>query len=189
MKKHLGLIIVLVVLALVVFWVIGFYNSTIRLSEEVDNGWAQVETQYQRRFDLIPNLVNAVKGSMEQEQEIFGQIAEARTRYAGATTVDEKVGAATQVEQGLGRLLLIMENYPNLKSIDAVQNMMAQLEGTENRISVERKRFNDKVKTYNVKIKRFPANMMAGMFGFDVRNFFEAVEGSDVAPTVDLSTK
>ena len=189
MKKNLGFIIILVVVGLVVLWVIGFYNSTIRLNEEVDNQWAQVETQYQRRFDLIPNLVNAVKGSMEQEQEVFGMIADARTRYAGATNVNEKVEAATQVESALARLLVIMENYPVLKSIDAVKDLMTQLEGTENRISVERKRFNDTVKTYNVRIKTFPANMIAGIMGFSERNFFESAEGADIAPTVDLSTE
>lgn len=185
----MGLIIGLVVVGLIVLWVIGFYNSTIRLNEEVDNQWAQVETQYQRRFDLIPNLVNAVKGAMGQEQEVFGQIAEARTKYAGAASVDEKVAATNQVESALSRLLVIMENYPQLKSIDTVTGLMTQLEGTENRISVERKRFNDMVKNYNVKIKTFPANMLAGMMGFDVRAFFEAVEEAATAPTVDLTTE
>ena len=186
MKKLIWIIIIIVILA-VVFSLIGFYNSVIKANEAVDNQWAQVETTYQRRFDLIPNLVNSVKGIMTQEQEVFGNLADARTKYAGAATVDEKVAAANQVESALGRLLLIFERYPELRSVETVQNLMVQLEGTENRISVERKRFNDSVKTYNVKIKIFPGNILAGWFGFEVRSFFEAAEGAEEAPNVDLS--
>ncbi|KKR07905.1 MAG: lemA protein [Parcubacteria group bacterium GW2011_GWC2_39_14] len=186
-KKNWWWIALIAVIVIVVLWVVGFYNSVINLNESVDNQWAQVETQYQRRFDLIPNLVASVKGVLTQEQTVFGDIADARTKYAGATTVNDKVGAATQVESALARLLVIMENYPVLKSNETVQALMVQLEGTENRISVERKRFNDIVKLYNVKIKTFPSNILAKVFGFDVRNFFEAVEGSEKAPTVDLN--
>jgi LemA protein len=186
MKNWIWIVVIVVIVIWVGGWVVGFYNATIKLNEKVDNGWAQVETQYQRRFDLIPNLVNSVKGSMTQEQEVFSDITEARTRYAGAGTTSEKAGAATQVEGALGRLLLVMENYPVLKSIDAVQGLMVQLEGTENRISVERKRFNDLVREYNVNVKQFPRNLLAGLFGFDEKNFFEAVEGADAAVEVDL---
>lgn len=185
-KKSAWLIALVAAVAIIVLWVVGFYNSIINLNESVDNQWAQVETQYQRRFDLIPNLVASVKGVLTQEQTVFGDIADARTRYAGATTVNEKAGAATQVESALARLLVIMENYPVLKSNETVQSLMVELEGTENRISVERKRFNDSVKVYNVRIKTFPSNLLAKTFGFETKNFFEAVEGSETAPTVDL---
>lgn len=166
---------------------INFYNSLIGKTQAVDNQWAQVETQYQRRFDLIPNLVNSVKGMMTQEQAVFGQIAEARTRYAGAGTVEEKVKAAGQLESALGRLLVIMENYPELRSAENVSQLMDELSGTENRISVERRRYNDLVRDYNTTIKKFPANLIAGTFGFSQRLFFEAAEGAEQAPEVNLN--
>jgi len=166
---------------------ISFYNSLVAKTEAVDNQWAQVETQYQRRFDLIPNLVNSVKGIMKQEQTVFGLIADARTRYAGAGSTEEKAKAASQVESALSRLLVVMENYPELKSSVNVSQLMDELAGTENRIAVERKRYNDLVKEYNVVIKKFPAKLFAGMFGFTQRSFFEAVETAEQAPAVDLS--
>ena len=156
------------------------------VSEAVDNQWAQVETQYQRRFDLIPNLVESVKGIFNQEQTVFGKLAEARTRYSGAQTVDQKAVAATDVESALSRLLVVVENYPELKSAENVQTLMAQLEGTENRISVERKRFNDSVRDFNVMIKRFPASVLASMFGFGERAYFNAAVGAEQAPQVKL---
>jgi len=177
----IGLIVVLGVVA-----VVGFYNGLITKTTNIDGQWAQVETQYQRRFDLIPNLVNTVKGLFAQEQEVFGQIAEARTRYSGAATVDEKAAAAGQVEGALARLLVIIENYPEIKSDVAVVGLMDELAGTENRVAVERRRFNDLVKDYNMSIKRFPGNMIAPMFGFSERAFFEAVEGAEEAPTVEF---
>lgn len=162
------------------------YNKLVTANETINNQWAQVETQYQRRIDLIPNLVESVKGIMKQEQKIFGDLAEARTRYAGAGNANQKAEAATQVEGALSRLLAIMENYPQLKSAENVQTLMAQLEGTENRISVERKRYNDSVKDFNVMIKRIPANWIASSLGFSERNYFEAAKGSENAPKVDL---
>jgi LemA protein len=182
MKKTL--IIVGVVLTVVVIGLFSYYNKFVTQNEKIDGQWAQVEAQYQRRFDLIPNLVESVKGVMAQEQEVFGMIAEARTRYAGATTPDAKAAAATEVESALSRLLVVMENYPQLKSADTVQTLMAQLEGTENRISVERGRFNDEVRSYNVMVKRFPGNVLAPAFGFSERNYFEATSGSENAPAV-----
>ena len=185
MNKKSWLIVVAVVVVLAI-WVGSTYNGLVGRNEAVDSGWAQVETQYQRRFDLIPNLVESVKGIMEQEQEVFNALAEARTRYSGAQTVDQKAAAAGQVESALGRLLVIAENYPQLKSSDTVQTLMAQLEGTENRISVERKRFNDSVQSLNMTIKRFPSNIIAGMFGFGERTYFESVSGADQVPKVEL---
>ena len=169
------------------FSLISFYNSLVTKTQAIDGQWAQVETQYQRRFDLIPNLVKSVEGIMKQEQTVFGAIAEARTKYSGARTVEEKAKAASQVESALGRLLVIMENYPELKSAENVTQLMDELAGTENRVAVERRRFNDLVKDYNTAIKKFPANLAAGMFGFSPRAFFEAVEAAQEAPTVNIN--
>ena len=182
MKK--GGLIILGIIAAIGLMVVGFYNNLVISREKVDNQWAQVQTQYQRRFDLIPNLVETVKGIAQQEQAVFGMIAEARTRYAGAQTTDEKVAAANQLESSLGRLLVVMENYPELKSSESYQTLMAQLEGAENRISVERARFNDTVRDYNLVIKRFPANLLAGIFGFSEREYFVAAETAQEAPAV-----
>lgn len=180
----------LIILAAVVIIVGGYvwltYNRLITANETISNQWAQVETQYQRRIDLIPNLVESVRGVMTQEQKIFSELAEARTRYAGAGNANQKAEAATQVEGAFARLLAIMENYPQLKSSENVQTLMAQLEGTENRISVERKRYNDSVKDFNVMIKRIPAKWIASSLGFSERNYFEAIKGSENAPKVDL---
>jgi LemA protein len=178
--------IVLGFAAVLAIWVFSSYNGLVGSNEAVSSQWAQVETQYQRRFDLIPNLVNSVKGVMNQEQEIFTALADARTRYSGATTADDKAAAATQVESALGRLLVIVENYPQLQSSQTVRDLMTQLEGTENRISVERKRYNDEVRAYNLKTKQFPSSIAANIFGFKEHAYFEAAEGSATAPTVNL---
>ncbi len=169
-------------------WFMGSYNSMVQGNEQVELAWSQVETQYQRRFDLIPNLVNAVKGSMQQEQAVFGAIAEARTRYAGAPSgSNEKVEAANEYESAFARLLVIMENYPVLQSNQNVRALMDELAGTENRVAVERSRFNEEVRSWNVNVKSFPRNIIAGMFGFEVRDLFESAESADQAPVVDLN--
>ena len=175
------------ILLFVGMYVVSTYNGLVSLNESVDNQWAQVESQYQRRFDLIPNLVESVKGVMKQEKDVFGAIAEARTRYAGAKTTDEKAGAATEVESAFARLLVVMENYPQLRSVETVTNLMSQLEGTENRISVERMRFNEFVKNFNITIKRVPTNLIAGLLGYKERSYFEAVTAAAEAPKVDLT--
>ncbi|MDP3975028.1 MAG: LemA family protein [Candidatus Jorgensenbacteria bacterium] len=184
MNKTWWVVIAIVVVVLLYGW--SAYNGFVTKNEAVDGQWAQVETAYQRRFDLIPNLVESVKGIFGQEQAIFNALAEARTRYSGARTVDEKAAAATQVESALGRLLVVVENYPNLRSAEAVTNLMTQLEGTENRVSVERRRFNDSVRELNVAVKRFPGNVVASIFGFDERTYFEAAEGAAEAPRVEF---
>lgn len=178
--------IVVGIAVIVVLYGFASYNGFVGKNEAVDNQWAQVETQYQRRFDLIPNLVSSVKGAMNQEQAVFNAIAEARTRYSGAKSVDEKASAAGQVETALGRLLVVMENYPTLKSIDVVQGLMAELAGAENRVSVERKRFNDAVQILNVSIKRFPSNLIAKVFSFNERQYFESVSGAENVPKVEF---
>jgi LemA protein len=180
------LFIILGIVLVVGIWSVSSYNSLVSHNESVDTQWSQVETQYQRRYDLIPNLVASVQGVMKQETAIFTGIAEARQGYAGARTVNEKVAAASQMESALGRLLVITESYPVLKSNETVQSLMAQLEGTENRISVERMRYNDMVRDYNIHVKSFPGSFFAKMFGFEVKKAFEATEGASVAPKVQL---
>jgi LemA protein len=184
MKKVLIGIVVVVVLA--VLYGFSTYNSLVTLNVAADTQWKQVETQYQRRFDLIPNLVESVKGIMKQEQVVFTAIADARTRYSGATTVEDKAKAANQVESVLGRLLVITENYPQLKSSDTVQTLMSQLEGTENRISVERSRYNQAVQSYNLKVMRIPSSIVASIRGFSTREYFEAQKGVEKAPKVSI---
>jgi LemA protein len=183
MKKSLIIVAIVIVLAV---WGISSYNRFVSLNEGVDSQWAQVESQYQRRFDLIPNLTESVKGIFTQEKTVFTALADARAKYSGAQTIDQKAAAASEVEGALGRLLVIIENYPQLRSSEAVTNLMTQLEGTENRVSVERMRFNDAVKAFNLAIKRFPSNLIAGMAGFDERAYFEAAQGASEAPKVDL---
>lgn len=185
MKK--STLIILGVIVLIILWGFSAYNGLVTLNENTDAQWAKVETQYQRRFDLIPNLVNAVKLILKQEQKVFEDIAEARTRYSGAVTPDEKAQAASQVEGALARLLVVMENYPQLQSAQNVRDLQTQIEGTENRISVERTRYNDEVKLFNTAIKRFPKNLIAGLTGFHERSYFEAATGTEVAPTVDTN--
>ncbi len=184
MKKKL--LIVLAVVAVLVIWGFSGYNKLITLNESTDAQWAKVETQYQRRFDLIPNLVNSVKAVLTQEQTVFSDLADARTRYAGATTPDERASSASQVEGALSRLLVIVENYPQLASSANVRDLMAQLEGTENRVSVERTRFNDEVRAYNTSVKRFPTVILAMLTGFGERAYFESAEGTENAPTVNF---
>ena len=182
MKKTL--LIILAVVIIVVLYGFMTYNSLVTLNVAADAQWKQVETQYQRRFDLIPNLVESVKGIMKQEQTVFTAIADARTKYSGAVTPDEKAAAATQVESALGRLLVITENYPDLKSSASVTALMSQLEGTENRISVERMRFNQSVQAYDLKVMRFPSSIIASMFGFGERQYFNGAPGAETAPAV-----
>lgn len=180
----IGVVVLIVLIVGGVLW--GSYNSLVTKSQAIDAQWAQVETQYQRRYDLIPNLVNSVKGIMTQEQTVFGQIAQARTQYGGATTTDEKVAAASGLDSAISRLLVIMENYPQLRSVETVTQLMDELAGTENRISVERGRYNTRVQEYNTSIKKIPTNLMAAMFNFNERQYYKSVSGADQAPKVEF---
>jgi len=179
-------LVILAILAIIVIAGIGMYNRLVTASQAIDGQWAQVEAQYQRRFDLIPNLVESVKGIFEQEKTVFTALADARTRYGGATTVDDKAAAAGQVESALSRLLVIMENYPQLRSSENVTALMDELAGTENRVAVERGRFNEKVRDFNTMLLRFPTNLFARMFGFNQRSYFEAAAGAETAPQVNF---
>ncbi len=184
MGKVVAIVVVLVVLALLVLIPVTYYNRFVTMEEAIDNQWAQVESQLKRRFDLIPNLVETAKGYMKHEREIFTEVAEARTRLAGATTVKDRIKGEGELGGVLGRLLAIAENYPNLKANENFLKLMDQLEGTENRIAVERMRYNEKVRVYNTTIKRFPGNVFAGWFGKEQAPYFEIEEKEEAVPEV-----
>jgi LemA protein len=186
MKGFIWLGVILVIVLAIGAGIWGMYNSLVTKEQAIEGQWAQVETQYQRRYDLIPNLVESVKGIYEQEQTVFDNLADARSRYAGATTTDEKALASGEVEGALARLLVVVESYPDLHSSEAVIEFMDELAGTENRISVERRRYNEIVLDYNTAIKTFPRNMLAGMFGFEAHEYFKSVSSADEAPKVEF---
>ena len=187
--------IILGIVAVVVIWAVGSYNGLVTKDEKVSEAWANVETVYQRRADLIPNLVNTVKGYAAHEQETLQSVTEARANAtnitidpstATAADMERYMAAQQQVGSALGRLIAIAENYPDLKANQNFLELQKQLEGTENRISTERRKYNEMVKTFNASIRRFPTNLIAGMFGFDKRSMFEAQEGAEVAPVVEF---
>lgn len=188
--KIIGLVI-LGVLIILVLWLLATYNSLVSLNENVKTAQADVEVQYQRRFDLIPNLVNAVQGILTQEQTVFTALAEARTRYAGtAPGSADRVAAINQVETSLARLLVVVENYPELKSAENVRDLQVQLEGTENRIALYRSNYNDVVNQLNKKVNYFPSNFVARMFNFAERERFKATEqAATTVPQVNLNVK
>jgi LemA protein len=181
-----SIVAILVVVGLAVFGVIaGNYNRLVTLSEAIAGQWAEVENQLQRRNDLIPNIVNTVKGYAKHEKEIFTQIAEARGKLAGAGSIREKIDANRQMESALARLLVVVERYPDLKANQNFIRLQDELAGTENRITVARQRFNETVRMYNTTVRRFPANIVAGMFGFEKKDiYFEAAEKAKEVPTV-----
>ena len=162
------------------------YNGLVTKRADADRSFADLDAQLQRRNDLIPNLVNAVKGALNQEQTVFGELAKARQAYAGAKSVEDKAAATSQIDSGIGRLLVIVEAYPQLRSNQNIRDLQTQLEGTENRIAQARRDFNGSVTSYNVAIRRFPRSLIAGVFGFNQRPLFKAAAGSTDNPTVDL---
>ncbi len=169
-------------------WAVGGYNNLVGLSQAVDNQWGQVETQYQRRYDLIPNLVKATEAILKQEQKIFKDLADARTRYGGTTPGSaDRQQAALGLDSALSRLLVVMENYPVLKSNETVARLMDELAGTENRISVERSRYNDTVTTYNIAVKTIPTSLLAGITGYKEKPLFKADSGAQIAPKVEIN--
>lgn len=180
----LGIAIALILI--IVFSVIGTYNSLVNANENIDGKWAQVENNLQRRADLIPNLVETVKGYASQEKEIFTAISEARSKLIGATGVEETAEANNELSGALSRLLALSESYPELKSNQNFIALQDELAGTENRIAVARKDYNDAVQSYNTKIKRFPTNIVAGIFGYEKREYFEADESSKEVPKVEF---
>ncbi len=201
MKK--GLIIALVILGVIVLFAIGIvswgtkqYNGFVTQEEAIKGAWSQVENQYQRRYDLIPNLVETVKGFAAQEQKVLIGVTEARSKVGQMTVTPEVLNnpqafkqfqaAQDNLSGALSRLMVVVEQYPQLKSDKNFLELQAQLEGTENRISVERKRFNEVVQEYNTGVRRFPGSIIAGMFGFQQKPYFEAVAGAETAPKVSF---
>ena len=191
MKKALPWIVVLGVLAIIVLWGVNRYNAMVTAEESVETAWSQVESQYQRRSDLIPNLVETVKGYATHENETLEGVVSARAKATQIVVTPEHATpeqmAAYQAAQGeltqaLGRLMAVAEAYPDLKANENFMNLQSQLEGTENRITVARNNFNEAARAYNTLIRRFPTNLIANMFGFEKRPYFEAQDGADQAP-------
>lgn len=188
--------VILLAIGMLVVWGINSYNNMVSLDQEVIKQWSQVENQYQRRADLIPNLVNTVKGYADFEKDVLTKVTEARAKVSQFNITPELLNdplafAKFQSLQGelsgaLSRLLVTVENYPQLKANENFLQLQAQLEGTENRISVERKKFNEVVQSYNTTIKRFPASMLAGMFGFGEKQYFKAIQGAETPPKVEF---
>jgi LemA protein len=189
MKKGTRNLIIVLVVILVLGLILynsfkGIYNRLVVLDEGVNAAWAQVENQLQRRFDLIPNLVNTVKGYAEHEKEVLTAVTDARSRVGSAQTIPDKMNANRQLTSALGRLMVVMENYPNLKADQNFLALQSQLEGTENRIAVERRRYNEATKVYNGAIRKFPDSIIANMLGFERKQFFEADKGAEKVPEV-----
>ena len=164
---------------------VSVYNGIVTKHETITAKWSQVENQLQRRSDLIPNLVNTVKGYAAHEKTVFEEVTKARSQWARATTVDEKVKAAGAIDAALARLLLVVENYPNLKADQTFLKLMDELSGTENRIAVERMRYNEAVRDYNITVRIFPGNVIANMFGYKpATEYFKAEEKAKAVPEV-----
>ena len=178
------LIGVLAVIVLLILYVVSGYNNFVRLDTAVKSSWAQVENQLQRRFDLIPNLVETVKGYAKQEKDVMVEVTNARAKVGGAGTVPDKIAANNQLSGALSRLMVVVEKYPDLKSNQNFMALQDELAGTENRIAVERMRYNEAVQIYNQTIKSFPSNLLAGMYGFKDAAFFEAPKEAKGAPKV-----
>lgn len=190
-KKTNPWIPILIVLSVIIgtilviaLWIGTTYNGFVSLEETVNNAWGNVQTAYQRRADLIPNLVATVKAYSDYEGEVLTEITNARAKVGSASTPEELSSAGSELNSALARLLVVVENYPNLKANENYLDLQVQLEGTENRIKVERDIYNNAVRAFNIKIRRFPSNIIAGMFGFQQKEYFEAAEGAETAPDV-----
>ncbi|ARJ38355.1 LemA family protein [Sporosarcina sp. P21c] len=187
MKKLAGPLIAIIVLVIIAaIMIVPSYNKLVNLDEDVNQSYAQIETQLQRRVDLIPNLVNTVKGYASHEKEVLENIANARSKMAGAQGPEEQAAADSELSSALSRLLVVVENYPDLKANQNFQQLMDELAGTENRIAVARKDYNDVVSVFNRTVKRFPGKIVASIFGFDEKEYFKAVEGAQQPPSVDF---
>jgi LemA protein len=187
MKAALIAVGIIVLLVLIVGGsFVGTRNDLVRMQQDVRGQWSQVDVALQRRADLIPNLVETVKGFAKQEQAVFGAIADARARLAGARTPEEKIDANNQLSGALSRLLVVTENYPQLRSSETFNRLMDELAGTENRINVERRKYNESVQKYNTDLQIFPKNIAASMFGFQPEPYFKAEEGAKTVPKVNF---
>lgn len=187
-KKTLWIVLAAIaaVIVLVVIWGISSYNGLVGMQEEVDNQQAAIQTQLQRRSDLIPNLVNTVKGYATHEESVYTDIADARAKLAGAQTLAEQDEANGELSAALSRLMVIVENYPELKANENFINLQDELAGTENRLQKARQDYNDTAKEYNAKIRKFPTSIIAGMGGFEKVDYFESTAGSEEAPDVSF---
>ena len=186
-KIFLTIAIVIVVLVVIpLLYLKGTYNNLVTMDEGVKAAWAQVENQLQRRYDLIPNLVETVKGYASHEEEVFLKVTEARSKVGGAGNVSDKIAANNSLSAALSRLLVVVERYPELKANTNFLRLQDELAGTENRIAVERRRYNESVRAFNTNIRRFPTNILAGIFGFEKAAFFEVPEERQEAPKVSF---
>ena len=184
MKK--SLIVIIVIVLLLGGLLIGSYNGMVSKREAVDTAYSNLDVTLQRRADLIPNLVNTVKGYTSHETAAIEQVTNARTKYLNSSSTDEKIEANNEISKALSNLLVVVENYPDLKASTNFTQLSDELSGTENRIAVERNKFNEVAKVYNTEIRRFPNNILAGMFGFEKKPYFTASEGADKAPEVNF---
>ena len=187
-KLLIPIIIVIVLIAIMAAILVPSYNSFVQLEEDVNQSYAQIENQLQRRLDLIPNLVETVKGFADQEQDIIDSVTEARSNLAGAEGVSEQAEADAELRGALSRLLVVVENYPEIRSRENFQQLSDELAETENRIAVARQDYNATVSEFNRKAKSFPGNLIAGIFGFDEKEYFEADPDASEAPAVDFGT-
>lgn len=185
-SKKMWLYGILGVVAMFVIWMFSGYNGLVVERESVDNAFRQVETQYQRRFDLIPNLVSTVKGAANFEQSTLTAVTEARTKWQNSTSTSDRVTAANEFDSALSRLLVTVEAYPQLQATQAYRDLMVETSGTENRIAVARKDYNDAVASYNVRVRRFPTNILAALFGYSPEPGFQAAAGADTAPVINF---
>ncbi len=184
------LLIVLGIIIIIAGIYISGYNKLVNYDESIKAAWSQVENVMQRRNDLIPNLVNTVKGYAKHEKEVFENVTKARSAWAQAKTVDDKVKASSELDSAISRLLLVAENYPQLKANVNFQALQDELAGTENRIAVERKRYNEVVQAYNITVRKFPTNIIAGIAGFKQKEvYFKAEEKAKEVPVVDFEKK
>jgi LemA protein len=188
MKKS-WIILGIAAIAVIIFvaWYFGTYNSLVRMDENANGQWAQVETQYQRRVDLIPNLVETVKGYAGFEKSTLTEITRLRSQWQTSSSPKERIDTANQIESTLSKLLIISENYPELKANQNFLALQDELANTENKIAVERGRFNDAVRIYNAKVRTFPVSIIAGMSGFGQREYFQSQSGAESAPKVNFA--
>lgn len=187
LKKVLAPVLtIVIILAVLGIMIVPSYNKFVTLEENVNQSYAQIDNQLQRRMDLIPNLVNTVKGFAEHEKEVIGDISDARSRLAGAQGPEEQAVANDELSGALSRLLVVVENYPDLKANENFRQLMDELAGTENRIGVARQDYNEEVATYNRQVKRFPGKLVASIFNYDEKEYFKADEAAEKAPEVDF---
>ena len=187
-KAGIGIALLIIVIIVLIFvsWYVRSRNQLITLDENINSAWAEIDNQLQRRMDLIPNLVSTVKGFAAQEQQIYSDIADARAKLAGAGSVAETAEGYNEMQGALSRLLVVVENYPNLKSNQNFIQLSDELAGTENRIAVARKRYNDTVRQFNTSIRRFPGSIIAGSMGYTPKEYFEIDESARAVPKVEF---